>query len=364
MGTRTDPCPRTGGPCRDGDAITVPVPGWGSRTGMGARYRRGNTYRDGDAITGPVPGWDALYQGGELVPGWRCCNGTCTGIGGSVPGWGPGTGMGVPFGMGDPYRYLSWSVIRCCRGGPVPAHRLDCGVASQNPYWIGMSCTGMGPGTSVGCPVLGWEVPFQRLYWDGGAGLEWGVLYRNGGPHMSPCTGMRVQHWLRDPVRELMSGWELGTGMGSCAAGAWGSVPCWGQRGDTLGVTRVGGCCERSRCGISGCCCTLGELLGMLECAGRGTAGATGRVTVSCRGAAGERELLWDALSWGCSGALRGPREQPRAWQVHPLPLDGKRLAGGTVWDRGAQGAGVDAAWLHLAVRSGIAAPAGTAPLL
>lgn len=101
----------------------------------------------------------------------------------------------------------------------------------------------------------------------------------------------------------------------------------------------------------------MGELLGMLECAGRGTAGATGRVTVSCRGAAGERELLWDVLSWGCSGALRGPREQPRAWQVHPLPLDGKRLAGGTVWDRGAQGAGVDAAWLHLAVRSGIAAP-------
>lgn len=229
-----------------------------------------------------------------------------------------------------------------------------------------MSRTGMGPGTSVGCPILGWEVPFQRLYWDGGPGLEWGVLYRNGGPHMSPCTGMSVQHWLRDPVRELMSGWEPGTGMGSCAAGAWGSVPCWGQRGDTLGVTWVGGCCERSRCGISGCCCTSGELLGMLECAGRGTADATGRVTVSvsCRSAAGERELLWDVLSWGCSGALRGPREQPRAWQVRPLPLDGKRLAGGTVWDRGAQGAGVDAAWLHLAVRSGIAAPAGTAPLL
>lgn len=186
--------------------------------------------------------------------------------------------MGVPFRVADPYRYLSRDVIRWWHEGPVPAHRLRYGVTSQHPYWIGMSCTGMGPSSSTGCPILGCEVPSQPLYWDGGPVLEWGVLYRNGRPHISSCAGMGSCTGSEIPdgssCRDGSSVPRWGPAMGSCTVGAW----ALSRAGDSEGTPRCDTgththCCECSRCGISGCCCALGALFGVLECLGTGTAG-------------------------------------------------------------------------------------------
>lgn len=137
-------------------------------------------------------------------------------------------------------------------GGPITVSVPGCGPGtgtrdlSQHPYWdgkscpstcnwVGTSCTGLGdlvpvpvrgsgPGTRMGCPILGWEVPFQHRYWYGDPVQEWGILYWNGGPCVGTCTGLRAQYWDGDSLRAPVPGWEPSTRMG---AWYWDGILHW-----------------------------------------------------------------------------------------------------------------------------------------
>lgn len=217
MGTGTDPCPHQ----------EKALPGWrchnGTCAGMGIPYRFGDTERDGGAITGPVPGQDGLYRDGELVPGWTCCNGACPGIGGSVPGW-----DGCPVGDGGP---ISGSVTGrdpMVALGDLSQHRAGCGVTAQPRYWIAMSCTGVGSGTGAGCPIRGWEIPSQPLSWDGARPCNGVSRTGTGDPKSAAVLGSGSEIPYGSSCRDGSSvpGWDPALGQDPAL---WGSVPCWGH---------------------------------------------------------------------------------------------------------------------------------------
>lgn len=175
--------------------------------------------------------------------------------------------------------------------GPVPVRGV--------PFWDGRShsssCTGTGPSAGMGCPVAEWGTPNQRLYWDGG------------------------QHRLRDPGWQLSPALELDPAL-------W-VLSLVGDTEGTRGVSAHG-------VGSAGAAALWGTCLGCCSVWRGGQLMPGDSVVPQCS---------WSCFG-GCLGALRG---QPRAWQLHPPPLDGKSLAGGS-------GSSGDTAWLHLAVRPGL----------
>ena len=106
-------------------------------------------------------------------------------------------------------------------GAVIPAAVLGWELSYWHLYWDGSchtgSCTGMG--AVILAPVLGWEVSYWQLYWDESC-------------HTGSCTGMGIQYQDRvshtrmgGPILAPILAWGPSMGMG-CPVLEWGT-PYW-----------------------------------------------------------------------------------------------------------------------------------------